>query len=774
MAGDLGLRERLIIAPVGGAARSPEPALNAAGGRIMHQYGERVVIAEMPPGAEQPLSQSLGRSLIVEEVQAADEKTLESLSEEEAMGVEAFALRQSDKFAKAKANRPRSGEAWDSDKGGEPLRCAQVVDQQESMDAQSLEAHANAPTSARLTGRVAVAIVIVEGPTNALKFTAAERLKVIAEVQNGLGWLGAQNPAGAVQFVYEIRNPKLTTTPLPGNPTLAEKEAHWRDPAMATLGYGAGLGNVTKYANDLRSKFNTNWAYVAFFTKYPLGHFAYASIGGPRLVMDYANDGWGPDNIDRVFAHETGHIFNAPDEYAASGCNTGGSWGHYGKPNSNCANGAPGGGVPCIMKANSWEMCSVTPYHLGFPLADQRYSGVFTAGAGKYGLWVNASYASFTNKWRAWSRQGLRLHDIEIVQAGNERRYNGVWRAGSGKHGLWVNASWTSFRNRWVDWSRQGLRLVDVDIVRSGGQNRYTGVFLAGNDAYGLWANVTYASFVAKWQEWSRRGLRLVDLKITNFNGQRRYSGVFRAGGGAYGLWVNATWPSFLAKWQDWSRRGLRLVDLEVTNFGGQKRYSGVFASGTGGYGLWVGADWPNFKAKWEDWSKNGLRLIDLEITDPKAQVQSLELQSALAEAGSIDDGPVEGLGEATFLEAAALSGEDIDTGEFFIVADQESAAVVDEEGAHGGMFAGEAAPPSEPYERSDEPRVGFADVMAGSDHEENGFGGLGGVDAEHGSPTAHGSGDDDSDAEDGFGGIGGDGSEEGDLDTGALVTEFG
>ena len=64
--------------------------------------------------------------------------------------------------------------------------------------------------------------------------------------------------------------------------------------------------------------YDTDWGYCAFFTKYPVGHFAYAYLGGPYLVMQYAIDGWGPNNIDRVFAHETCHIFNAPDDYAAS------------------------------------------------------------------------------------------------------------------------------------------------------------------------------------------------------------------------------------------------------------------------------------------------------------------------------------------------------------------------------------------------------------------------------------------------------------------------
>ena len=49
-------------------------------------------------------------------------------------------------------------------------------------------------------------------------------------------------------------------------------------------------------------------AYIGFFSKYNQKHFAYAYFGGGPLYMQYSNDGWGPDQIDRVFAHETGHV----------------------------------------------------------------------------------------------------------------------------------------------------------------------------------------------------------------------------------------------------------------------------------------------------------------------------------------------------------------------------------------------------------------------------------------------------------------------------------
>ena len=116
----------------------------------------------------------------------------------------------------------------------------------------------------------------------------------------------------------------------------ADREELWRDPAMQSLGYSASFDGVKDYVADLRQDKSAQWAFVAFFTRYPLKHFGYA--GRPRIVMHVDNDGWGKDNIDRVFAHETGHIFGAPDEYASSGCHCGGAYGFYRRPNKNCAN----------------------------------------------------------------------------------------------------------------------------------------------------------------------------------------------------------------------------------------------------------------------------------------------------------------------------------------------------------------------------------------------------------------------------------------------------
>jgi hypothetical protein len=633
MAGDIQIRERVIILPEAQALEAAAlPIAPSADRRVVHMYGSRVIVMEESADAS-------AEAVLAESMEASS-KVLKSLSPEERLGYSAYLLRESDEYQSAKADRPRDGESWDAvpETTGS---CTYPIAEGEAAEAM---AEAGAPTSQRLTGSVAVGIIIVEGPNANLKFSAAERTKVIAEVQNGLSWLATQSPEGLV-FKYDIKIVTLNVQPGPSNLTPDQKEARWRDPAMQQLGFATGMAGVTAYVNSIRTNLGTTWTYCGFFTKYPIYHFGYASIGGPRLVMDYAQDGWGPDNMDRVFAHETGHIFGAPDEYAASGCNCGGSWGFYGKPNANCANCAPGGGVECLMKGNTWNMCVNTPYHLGFPLVQQTYTGVWRKGADAYYLWVNASWNNFVAKWQQLAGQNLRLMDLKITRESGVERFHGVWRQGTGGYYLWVNASQNDFIAKWQQLAGQGLRLVDLEVQNVSGTLLYSGVWLPGTDGYYLWVNADYNSFIAKWQQVAAQNLRLIDMKIVNVGGQQRFFGVWRQGTGGYYLWVNADWNNFVAKWQQLAGQGLRLVDIEITQSAQGQRFSGVWLPGTDGYYLWAGADWQHFLPKWQELAGQGLRLIDLDV------VPASGAQSPTPDSGSIGFGGM--------AAAAASEGEE-------------------------------------------------------------------------------------------------------------------
>jgi hypothetical protein len=631
MAGDIRIRERAVILP-DARARAAEalaaPVETTADRRVIHVYGSRVMVMEdSGDRAEAATADAMDPSAAV----------LRSLSTEEQLGYAAYILRESDEYQSAKAVRPLDGESWDTSPEMQHA-CAPPGEPAWHAGDGLATGMAGAPTSQRLTGSVAVGIIIVEGPNANLKFSAAERTKVVAEVQNGLGWLATQSPEGVV-FKYDIKVVTLNVQPGPSTLSFDQKETRWRDPALQQLGFAAGMPGVSADAESIRTSLGTTWTYCAFFTKYPLGHFAYASIGGPRLVMHYDNDGWGPDNIDRVFAHETGHIFGAPDEYAASGCNCAGSWGFYSRPNANCANCAPSGGVDCLMKGNTWNMCVHTPYHLGFPLVQQTYTGVWRQGSDAYYLWVNASWNSFVAKWQQLAPQNLRLVDLKITREGSVERFHGVWRQGTGGHYLWVNASQASFIAKWQELAPQGLRLVDLEVQNVNGTLLYSGVWLPGTDAYYLWLNADWTNFRAKWQELAAQNLRLIDLKIVHVGGQQRFFGVWRQGTGGHYLWVNADWANFVAKWQELAGQGLRLVDIEITQSPQGQRFSGAWLPGTDSYYLWAGADWQHFLAKWQEVAAQGMRLIDLDVV-PASGAQSPTPDSGSAYVGGLAGSP--------------------------------------------------------------------------------------------------------------------------------------
>ena len=385
------------------------------GGRVTHRFSDRAFVAELPEGAD---------------LSGLTESTSErpgDLDEVTRLLVDAWEVRLANSLSPGPAPAGQ-GMTWDAPGFQSPREVGHGDDDElddgrddpggpggpgptepgpgedpapvAPGDEQIMES-TGTPTSLYMVGSIAVGLVVVGGPDD-LAFSSAERAKVVEEVQEGLDFLANAEPRARITWVYDVHFIDVTAAPGPTD-TYEGAEAPWRNAALIQMGFPGSRAGSRQYVADLRTEKGTDWAYVAYFTKYPLRHFAYASV--ERTTMHYDNDGWGHDSINRVFAHETCHIFGAADEYGS--CSCGGSHGHLATPNDNCVN-CVGDQEPCLMSGNVLQMCTWSRRQIGWD--ESLFPGDTTELRGRYTVRQKSSsrfldaHEGPNNDWRLVTR----------------------------------------------------------------------------------------------------------------------------------------------------------------------------------------------------------------------------------------------------------------------------------------------------------------------------------------------------------------------------------
>jgi hypothetical protein len=236
-------------------------------------------------------------------------------------------------------------------------------------------------TSEFMAGSVAVGIVLLESDgsldPSTEDWTTDEKQLVFSEVVAGLNWWAQRERKAKLSFVYDDH----FSTPLPTKMEPINRpssnQQYWIADAMAALGYQASsyFTRVRDYNNAIRTKYRTNWAFTIFVVDssadednyFTDGRFAYAYLGGPFLVMTSGNNGYGPDNMDAVTAHEVGHIFYALDQYAEANqaCNR--RSGYLDIENLNSTYGGCPSNVNSIMRGQiyPYQAKALDPYAAG-------------------------------------------------------------------------------------------------------------------------------------------------------------------------------------------------------------------------------------------------------------------------------------------------------------------------------------------------------------------------------------------------------------------------
>jgi len=236
-------------------------------------------------------------------------------------------------------------------------------------------------TSEYLMGSVSIGIVFVESNGKLDKktesWTKEDQEDVLTQIHKGLDWWAETGGYKAsLSWTYEIHH--TTTQYEPINRT-KDESVLWVKESMDQLGYSDGEDYTLnrEFANDIRDKYQTDWAFVIYVvpaTNDDDGYFAkqtgiaWAYLGGPYMIISNKCNGWGYSQVWKVVAHESGHIFNALDEYKGSSSSNDKS----GRLNVVNGNHEVGGvkKEQCLMKSNELKLCEFTLGQIGWVDAD--------------------------------------------------------------------------------------------------------------------------------------------------------------------------------------------------------------------------------------------------------------------------------------------------------------------------------------------------------------------------------------------------------------------
>ncbi len=320
-------------------------ALTGMGGRITVEAAPEIILALLPPGKEAGLKNL--REILAVSAQSLDE-TLPGLSRRQRKMASIWNRRLSGMIEPTRLKNPPPPPN-DLRQRPSPKKPVKIKPPKELPRGFSLPAAADfrrkinrsfeeispAPT-VQMSGTVAVAVFFPESnggvDPNLDTWTTDQVNNVMVELAAGLDWWATIAPvAQNLSFVLSSYDPSSSSCAQTSYEPITRSSDEiglWIGQIMDCLGYESGdyLQQVDTFNGWLQADTGAVAAFSVFVAndaadpdhEFSDGYFAFSYRGGPLEVMTYGNDGYGIGNMDAVFAHETGHIFWAYDEYSSA------------------------------------------------------------------------------------------------------------------------------------------------------------------------------------------------------------------------------------------------------------------------------------------------------------------------------------------------------------------------------------------------------------------------------------------------------------------------
>ena len=214
--------------------------------------------------------------------------------------------------------------------------------------------------SAFLAGRVAVRVVFVESngryEASTRNWNDEQISTITARVADALQWWAERLPNARLSFDLTSRVVQSGYEPIMHG---LSTESQWVGDALQNLGITAPNYFDQAYMADeaLRQERKADWATNIFVAnssgtadgRFADGHFAYAYVNGPFMVVTSDAGPYGVGQMTPVVAHEFGHIFGALDQYAAASVSCTQRSGYLAVPTTNSQYNDCGTKFICVM-----------------------------------------------------------------------------------------------------------------------------------------------------------------------------------------------------------------------------------------------------------------------------------------------------------------------------------------------------------------------------------------------------------------------------------------
>jgi hypothetical protein len=331
------------------------------GAALYHRFYPYAAIGEIPRGSADFFDALPGvQDVYVDRIAPS---VTAGMSEHERHVAEAF----NELYFPIRAHASSASPAWDETETAEPVRIDPgplEIPREYLEDLHALSGDATVPaappaTSEFFLGHVAVGVIMPESDgIGTHDWTAAEEGKMVEEVLSAMEFWVKHAPENNLRFTYEMNyRVPVRVEPLDrGGWTIEDK---WAGQSLESMGFEGRnhFSQSYQYIDIMKDRYDTDWGFIIFLLHgregQSFGSFlAYAYLGGPFNVNISANGRPGPDNLDRVIAHETGHTFYTLDEYLSSPHDCSARSGYLDVVNANKINGGPTCelNIPCIMR----------------------------------------------------------------------------------------------------------------------------------------------------------------------------------------------------------------------------------------------------------------------------------------------------------------------------------------------------------------------------------------------------------------------------------------